>query len=54
MVDWVATYDITTENCYYVPSIELGDGRSEIKLRLVPAKNGQKKGIRMASDYVSW
>jgi hypothetical protein len=52
MVDWIATYDCTTERCYYCPSWELGTGRAELRLRLVPARNGQRIGIRDAGRYL--
>lgn len=50
-VDWIAVYDRTTDRCYYLPSSELGSGRCEATLRLAPARNGQRIGIRDASDY---
>ncbi len=51
MVDWIAVYDSTTERCYYLSSSELGEGRSTLTLRLQPARNGQRLGIRPAIDY---
>jgi hypothetical protein len=51
-VDWIAVYDATTQACYYCPSTELGTGRSELSLRLVPPLNGQRRRIRHAADYV--
>jgi hypothetical protein len=52
MVDWIAAYDCTTERCYYLPSRELGaGGRALLTLRLQPARNGQRIGIRDAEDY---
>jgi hypothetical protein len=51
MVDWIAAYDCTTERCYYLPSRELGDGRNTLTLRLQPAQNCQRIGIRNVSDY---
>jgi PD-(D/E)XK endonuclease len=52
MVDWIAVYDCTSERCYYCPSRELGDaGRSNLTLRLQPARNGQRVGIREAKAY---
>src|SRR4051795_3359845 len=39
MIDWIATYDVTTSTCYYVPASVLGSGRSLLTLRLVPARN---------------
>jgi hypothetical protein len=53
MVDWIAVYDRTSDRCYYVPSNELGaTGISGVTLRLTPARNGQRTGIRNAEDYV--
>ena len=51
-VDWIAVWDRTTERCYYCPSSELGTGRSILHLRLAPARNGQRLGIRNAHDYL--
>ncbi len=51
MVDWIAVYDGTRGRCYYCSSQELGNGRSELRLRLAPARNGQRVGVRDASDY---
>jgi hypothetical protein len=52
MVDWIAVYDCATERCYYCSSGELGEeGRSMLHLRLQPARNGQRQGIRDAVDY---
>lgn len=53
MVDWIAVYDQTSDRCYYCPSSELGAGRSELSLRLTPALNGQRLGIRNAGDYLN-
>jgi hypothetical protein len=53
MVDWIAVYDRTSDRCYYCPSTELGSGRSELSLRLTPARNGQRLGIRDANNYVN-
>jgi hypothetical protein len=50
-VDWIAVYDCTTERCFYCPSRELGSGRRQISLRLLPARNGQRLGIRDAEAY---
>src|SRR6478609_3735971 len=52
MIDWIAAYDPTTDRCYYCPSWELGDlGRNIIHLRLQPARNNQRVGIREAAAY---
>jgi PD-(D/E)XK endonuclease len=53
MVDWIAVYDLTSDRCYYCPSKVLGAGRSELILRLVPARNGQQLGVRNARDYLT-
>ena len=53
-IDWIATFDATTQRCYFVPSSLLGDGRAALYLRLMPAKNGQSVGIRDASSFTDW
>jgi PD-(D/E)XK nuclease superfamily protein len=54
MVDWIAVYDCTSERCFYCPSSELGTaGRATLTLRLQPARNGQRMGIRNAEDYAA-
>lgn len=50
-VDWIATYDETTDRCYYVHSSEW-NGMANLTLRLQPARNGQGAGIRWAEDYL--
>jgi hypothetical protein len=53
MVDWVAVFDVTSDLCYYVPSWVLGaDGVSDLRLRLVPGRNGQLLRIRPAEGYL--
>jgi PD-(D/E)XK endonuclease len=52
MIEWIAVYDRTTDRCYYVPSSELGNGRSDFHLRLTEPLNCQKVGIRYAGDYL--
>lgn len=51
-IDLLAVYDATTARCYYIPAAQLGAGRSSLHLRLAPARNGQRQGIRSASDYL--
>jgi PD-(D/E)XK endonuclease len=51
LIDWLAVFDETTDRCYYVPAAELGEGMSELRLRLTPARNQQRIGIRPASSY---
>ncbi len=50
-IDWIAVYDSTSASCYYLPADELGAGRSHLTLRLAPARNGQRIGIRNACEY---
>jgi Holliday junction resolvase-like predicted endonuclease len=52
-IDWIAIYDRTSDRCYYFPASQLGEGRSMLHLRLVPARNGQRIGIRDASEYIN-
>src|SRR4051812_749121 len=42
-IDWLAVYDATTERCYYVPATQLGSGMAEMRLRLVPTRNNQRR-----------
>lgn len=53
MIDWLAVYDRFTRCCYYVPATELGEGKSSIRLRLVPALNGQRDRINFAERYLA-
>ncbi len=50
-IEWLAVYDSTTDRCFYLPASELRDGRSRLHLRLTPARNNQRVGIRRADDY---
>ena len=51
-IEWIATYDETTDKVYYVSSDLLGEeGRSEVTLRLVPTKDNQSKKINWAHEY---
>lgn len=53
MIDWIVAYDSTTKRCYYCPSRVLGAaGRNILHLRLQPARNGQRVGIREAAAYM--
>ena len=54
-VDWIAVYDATSDRCYHVPAHELGtEGRDHISLRLRPARNNQRLGVRIAEDYLGF
>lgn len=50
-IDWLAVYHATSRRCFYLPASELGSGRDMLHLRLSPARNGQRIGIRFADDY---
>lgn len=49
-VDWLAVFEPTTGYCFYLPPSVWG-GRCRVNLRLTPPSNGQRKGIRFASEY---
>ena len=51
MIEWLAVHDGITGRCFYIPAYELGRGVNTMTLRLRPAANNQRRGIRMASDY---
>jgi hypothetical protein len=54
VAEWVAVYDVTTNQCYYIPTQELvGLSTGVIYLRLTLARNGQDKGVRWARDYLA-
>lgn len=48
-IDWLAIYDATTDNCYYIKSKYLK--LDSIKLRTTKPKNNQTKKIRFAWNY---
>jgi len=52
MIDWLAVYDRTSDRCYYIRADLLGDGMNSVSLRLAPARNRQRKGVRLAADYL--
>lgn len=51
-VDWIATYDRATNAIYYVHSCHW-DGMESMSLRLKPTGNGQRVGVRWASEFLS-
>ncbi len=53
-IDWIAVYDATTNKCYFIPSLMLGSGRTQINLRLKPTINKQTIGILWAKDFEEW
>jgi PD-(D/E)XK endonuclease len=50
-IDAFGIYCPQNEQVYLVPIAELGSLRSEVSLRLLPARSGQEMGIRYASVY---
>ena len=53
-IDWIACYDRTTNQCYYIPSSLLGKGRSYISLRINPPLNNMIKSIRYANEFLKF
>ena len=53
-IGWIATYDVTTDLCYFVPSSMIGDGKSIMHLRLDNARNNQTLRTRRAADFLAW
>ena len=49
-IDAVAAYCHDNGGCYLLPINEVA-GMQLVHLRLAPTKNGQRAGVRMASDY---
>jgi len=50
-IDWLAVYDKTTDRCYYLPASLLGEGKTELRLRLKPTKKGN---YRMAEEFTTF
>jgi hypothetical protein len=54
-LDYIAVYDKITDKCYYVKSDYLGmNGRGAISLRIAKTKNGQKKKVLNAEDFLKF
>ena len=54
-IEWLAVYDATDGECYFIPGSFLGvAGKDAIFLRKVPTKNNQVKGINWAKDFKDW
>ena len=49
-VDGIAAYCRDLDRCFYLP-IEEFEHRAFAYLRLAPARNGQRVGVKMAADY---
>jgi len=48
-VEYFAVYSPYTEHVYLIPISHVG--KTSMQLRLVPAKNNNQYGIKMAADY---
>ncbi len=53
-IDWLAIYDLTSQKCYFIPSVMLGEGRNQINLRIKATGNNQVKGVLWAKDFEVW
>jgi hypothetical protein len=49
--DYLAIYCPETDSCYYIPFKEIA-GMTTVDIRVLPSKNKQVKGIRLAKDYI--
>ena len=49
VVDFISGYYAALDKCYLIPIDKVG--KRGITLRLLPTKNGQKKGINWAKDF---
>jgi hypothetical protein len=53
MIDWIASYDATTDLIHYIDSQHLGpNGRNQFDIRILPATNGQQKSINWSEDFI--
>ncbi len=50
-IEGFAAYCHELDRCFFLPIAEFG-GRSQVHLRLSPARNGQLLGVKMADDYL--
>ncbi len=50
--DYLAVFNPQNKKVYFISDDDFENGTA-INLRLVPPKNGQKKGIRMANDFLT-
>lgn len=48
----LAAVDLKSRKVYFIPSDRIG--KNLINLRLIPAKNSQRKGINYADDFTSF
>jgi PD-(D/E)XK endonuclease len=50
-IDWLGVWEPSLDRCFYIPATELGDGMSQLSLRLAAPLNQQVQGIRFAARY---
>lgn len=54
-LDYIAVYDKITDKCYYISCSYLGEsGRGSLSLRVSDARNGQKKKIYKAENFINF
>lgn len=53
-IDAIVAYDRRTQECYYIAKSFLKEGKTAFQLRFSSPKNGQKKRIRWAKNYLDW
>lgn len=54
-LDYIGVYDKITDKCYYISSQLLGhSGRGSLSLRVIDARNGQKKRTFKANDFLKF
>lgn len=53
-LDYLAVYDKISDRCYYISCTYLGSGRGSISLRIKATKNGQKKKIIKAEEFIKF
>ena len=49
-IDAFALYALELDRCFFVP-MSYAEGMQEIRLRLLPARNNQQRGIHWADDF---
>ncbi len=49
-VDALAVYVADLDRCYYLP-VSVAAGKTDLRLRLSPARNNQREGVTMAADH---
>jgi hypothetical protein len=50
VIDYLAVYDKTSDECFYIPVADV-EGKEEMRFRLTPPKNGRVRGVRWAAEF---